>query len=446
MKFPLIKFFKRPLPWLIGGILIGLVAIAAIIPLTLRNRFSAYDVNDYTVEATEAALKVRVTASGTVQPIQTVNLSPKNAGIVVELYVEQGDAVVQGQIIARMDNDDLQAELQQGRASLAEAQAQLQDVQDGNRPEEIAQAAAAVDAAAAQLRDAEARLALADQRLARNQDMALRGAISENELDGFVNESRSAIAGVDQAESRLLEAQERLADLRSQPEDTEIAAAAARVDQAQAQIDAIQVRIEDTIIRAPFSGIVTQKFATLGAFVTPTTTASEATSATSTAIVALADGLEVVAEVPEADIDQIQPGQAVEIQADAFPDDTFNGKVHLIAPEAIEQQNVTLFQVRIDLTTGTDKLLSNMNVDVAFIGDAIEAAIVIPTVAIITQNGQPGVIVPGEQNRISFRPVTLGSQAGDEIQIIEGVTLGDRVFIDLPPGQRLENLTFGQEE
>ncbi|MEO0488276.1 MAG: biotin/lipoyl-binding protein, partial [Cyanobacteria bacterium J06659_2] len=238
MKFPLIKFFKRPLPWLIGGILIGLVAIAAIIPLTLRNRFSAYDVNDYTVEATEAALKVRVTASGTVQPIQTVNLSPKNAGIVVELYVEQGDAVVQGQIIARMDNDDLQAELQQGRASLAEAQAQLQDVQDGNRPEEIAQAAAAVDAAAAQLRDAEARLALADQRLARNQDMALRGAISENELDGFVNESRSAIAGVDQAESRLLEAQERLADLRSQPEDTEIAAAAARVDQAQAQIDA----------------------------------------------------------------------------------------------------------------------------------------------------------------------------------------------------------------
>ncbi|MEO1127516.1 MAG: biotin/lipoyl-binding protein, partial [Cyanobacteria bacterium J06639_16] len=111
MKFPLIKFFKRPLPWLIGGILIGLVAIAAIIPLTLRNRFSAYDVNDYTVEATEAALKVRVTASGTVQPIQTVNLSPKNAGIVIELYVEQGDAVVQGQIIARMDNDDLQAEL-----------------------------------------------------------------------------------------------------------------------------------------------------------------------------------------------------------------------------------------------------------------------------------------------------------------------------------------------
>lgn len=446
MKFPLASFSKRPLPWLIGGILIGLVAIAAIIPITLRSRFATYDLNEYTVEATETALKVRVTASGTVQPVQTVNLSPKNAGIVTDISVEQGDLVVQGQIIARMDNADLQAERQQSRANLAEAQAQLQDVRDGSRPEEIAQAAAAVDAAAAQLHDAEARLALANQRLARNQDMAARGAISENELDGFVNENRSAQAGVDQAESRLLEAQERLADLRSQPEETAIAAAIARVDQAQAQLDAVQVRIEDTIIRAPFSGIVTQKFATLGAFVTPTTSASEATSATSTAIVALADGLEVVAEVSEADIDQIRPGQAVEIQADAFPDDTFSGEVRLIAPEAIEQQNVTLFQVRIDLTTGTDQLLSNMNVDVAFIGDAIENATVVPTVAIITQNGQPGVIVPGDNNRISFRSVTLGSQTGDEIQIIAGVDAGDRVFVDLPPGQQLENLTFGQEE
>lgn len=445
MKSPLSLVFKRPLPWLIGGVVVGLVAIAAIVPLALRNRTTAYDLNAYTVEAQSDALKVRVTASGTVQPVQTVNLSPKNAGILAELYVEQGDTVSQGQMIARMDNDDLQAELRQGSASLAEAQAQLQDVRDGNRPGEISQAAAAVDAAAAQLRDAEARLALAENRLARNRELAAQGALSQNDLDGFINENRSAVAGVEQAQSRLSETQERLADLRSQPETTEIDAAAARVARAQAQLEAIQVRLEDTVIRAPFTGIITQKFATVGAFVTPTTSASDATSATSTAIVALADGLEILAEVPEADIDQIYPGQSVEIQADAFPDDTFNGTVHLIAPEAVEQQNVTLFQVRIDLDSGIDRLLSNMNVDVAFIGEAIENAIVVPTVAIITQNGQAGVIVPGENNRLRFRPVTLGSQAGDDIQILDGVDLGDRVFIDLPPGQRLENLTFGQE-
>jgi HlyD family secretion protein len=68
--------------------------------------------------------------------------------------------------------------------------------------------------------------------------------------------------------------------------------------------------------------------------------------------------------------------------------------------------------------------------------------LVVPTVAVITQAGQTGVLVPDEDDRISFQPVTLGSQVGEEIQIIEGVEAGDRVFVDLPPGQSLENIQF----
>ncbi|NEQ32789.1 MAG: efflux transporter periplasmic adaptor subunit, partial [Leptolyngbya sp. SIO4C5] len=108
--------------------------------------------------------------------------------------------------------------------------------------------------------------------------------------------------------------------------------------------------------------------------------------------------------------------------------------------------NVTLFEVRIELLEGQDQLLSNMNVDVAFIGDAVADALVVPTVAVVTQEGQPGVLIPGDRNRIRYRPVTLGSQVGDQIQILEGIEAGDRVFIDLPPGQTLENLTFGQQD
>jgi len=179
--------------------------------------------------------------------------------------------------------------------------------------------------------------------------------------------------------------------------------------------------------------------------VTPTTSASDATSATSTAIVAIASDLEVLAEVPEADIAKIRPGQAVEIVADAFPDQVFEGVVRLIAPEAIERQNVTLFQVRIELLTGQDVLLSNMNVTVAFIGNELSNALVVPTVAVVTQEGQSGVLVPGDRDRPRFRPVSLGSQAGNQIQILEGVEAGDRVFVDLPPGETLENLTFGRD-
>jgi len=85
-----------------------------------------------------------------------------------------------------------------------------------------------------------------------------------------------------------------------------------------------------------------------------------------------------------------------------------------------------------------------MTTTVSFIGDRLENALVVPTVSIITQSGESGVLVPGENGQAQFEPVVLGSQVGEQIQIIEGLEAGDRVFIDLPPGQSLENLTFGR--
>lgn len=111
---------------------------------------------------------------------------------------------------------------------------------------------------------------------------------------------------------------------------------------------------------------MTQKYAEPGAFVTPTTSASTSASATSSSIVAVARGLEILAQVPEADIGRIKQGQQVEIVADAYPDRVFKGHVRLIAPEAVVEQGVTSFQVRVALDTGTDKLRSGLNVDLTF--------------------------------------------------------------------------------
>ena len=94
--------------------------------------------------------------------------------------------------------------------------------------------------------------------------------------------------------------------------------------------------------------MVTQRYATEGAFVTPTTSASSTISATSSSIIALAKGLEIIAKVPEIDLSQIKIGQPVEIVADAYPDQVFQGKVKAIAPEAIVEENVTSFEVKID--------------------------------------------------------------------------------------------------
>ena len=436
---------KYPRRWLVGLGLVGLIGIGGFF-LARRSAQPDYDIDALTVEVSEDTIAVRITASGTIEPVRTVNISPKTAGIVQELYVEQGDRVDAGQLIARMDSEQINAQIVQFEAGIAEAQAQLNEALRGPTRTDIRQVEASVSQAEAQIEDARARLSLAEDEAVRSQQLFDRGAIAQSDLDRALSDRLSAEASLNQAFARVDEAEQRLIDAQNGSEAETIAQARARLSRAQGQLQAAESQLADTQIRTPFAGIITQRFASEGAFVTPTATASEVTSATSTAIVALASGLEAIAEVPEADISKIKVGQSVEIQADAFPEDVFEGQVKLIAPEAIERQNVTIFQVRVALLTGTDRLRSNMNTTMAFVGDQLDDALVIPAVAAITQGGETGVLVLDENGQAQFEPVVLGSQVGDRIQVLEGLTAGDRVFVDLPPGQSLENLTFGRRQ
>ena len=325
MQLPLIGKVKYPFRWILTLTAIGVLGTTVIAASILRNRNRSFDATALTVPVETAELTVRITASGEVEPFRTVNLSPQVGGIVQELVVEQGDRVQAGQVIARMDRDDLEAQLVQANASLAESQAQLVDVRQGSDAPQIAQAEANLSAIEAQVIEAQSRLTLAESNFARNQSLFDRGAISRQDLDQSANDIRSARAALQQTEARVSEANERVNDLTDDPDPQDIAQAEARVARARGQVQAIETQLADTVVRAPFGGIITQRFATEGAFVTPTTSASDVSSATSTAIVSLADGLEVVAEIPEADIGQISPGQTVVIQADAFPEKTFEG-------------------------------------------------------------------------------------------------------------------------
>jgi len=416
-----IPFVGKPLQrWrslLIGGIVAGLIASGSLI--VWRSRHSPLDVDRYTVPVMDSRdLVARVAATGKVVPVQTVNISPKRSGLLTDLYVEQGDAVRAGQVIARMDNRDERAQLAQAQANLADAIARRDRTVAGNRAEEIAQAQAQVRAAAS-------RAKLAQERLNRNEALAVEGVIPRDTLDELIANRDNAIATLNEAQKRL-----QLLQRGSRSED--IRQAEAAVTAAQAQVQAARVALEDTVIRAPFDGIITQKYAVPGAFVTPTTSASTTTSATSTSIVAIAKGLEILAEVPEVDIGQVQLGQPVEIRADAYPGRTFQGRVRLIAPEAVVEQNVTFFQVRVSLLSGLAELRSGMNVDLDFLGQKVANALLVPTVAIAVEKGKTGVYVVGADNKPEFRPVTIGSSWQDQTQIITGVTAGERVFTDFP--------------
>ncbi|NET53018.1 MAG: HlyD family efflux transporter periplasmic adaptor subunit [Merismopedia sp. SIO2A8] len=460
-----LPFFGKTRPSVVWAIallsLILVVGGTVTTALVIRRRTAAYDVANLTVSVQSQPLAVQITASGTVQPIDTVNLSPRISDIVVSVNVEQGDRVTQGQVIAQMKRDSIEAELVQSKARVAQLEAQLAALQNGNRPQDISQGESQVRQAEGRVVDAEARLALALDKVTRNQSLYDDGAISRDALDDVLNEADRAQANLDQAVANLEEATERLNLLEEGSRAEDIANMSAQLQEARGRQQEVEVRLNDTTIRAPFSGIITQKYATEGAFVTPTTSASDVSSATSSAIVALARGLEVLAEVPEVDIGRIQPDQRVELLVDAYPETVFEGRVKRIAPEAVTDRtrgDFIYFEVAIALSPdqandqannqvdGSNRLKSGMKTDVTFIGDKVSDALVVPSVAIVRQEGQVGVLVPGGTNQIRFNPVTLGAQVGNQIQILEGVESGDRVFVELPPGKSLENLNFGRKD
>ncbi|WP_338441389.1 efflux RND transporter periplasmic adaptor subunit [Synechococcus elongatus IITB4] len=435
MKVKWLEPIRQVHPWVLTLIAIAVIGSGTGVWWLLRSRASEAVLDRYTVPVKVETLQETVTASGSIVPVRTVNLSPKTAGLLVEVLVEQGQRVEQGQLIARMDNRDLRAQQTQARASLAAAQAQLQELRNGTRPEVLEQARESVRQAQAAAQQAAARRALAQQELKRQEALVGEGAIARQTFDRALTDAAETDAALQQAIGRLRETERRLQELQNGPRPETIQQAEARVGEAIGRLQAVEVQLADTEIRAPFAGIITQRYADPGAFVTPTTSASATASATSTSIVALAEGLEVLAQVPEVDISRIRVGQSVQVRVDAFPAETFEGKVRLVAPEAVEEQNVTSFQVRVALQTGQNQLGSGMNADLDFIGRSLPQALVIPTVAIVTREGKSGVLIPDSAGKPEFQPVTLGAAVGNETQILQGLQRDERIFIDLPPGQ-----------
>ncbi|MEA5452467.1 efflux RND transporter periplasmic adaptor subunit [Leptolyngbya sp. CCNP1308] len=409
--------------WLLGLLgLLGLVPIVGprvgLLPSPPRREAASSDLNALTQPVETAALTVRVEGRGSVVAVTTVNLSPKTTGRLEALYVDQGVTVAAGQVLARMEGGTLEAELAQRRAQLAQAEAEYDRTVAGNRPE-------AIRRAESQVASAESQVALAVSQRDRFRDLAAQGAISQNELDQYETEARNA-------EASLNEAQQQLAETASGSRPEEIAAAAAAVAAAKAQVEIIATQLDEATIRAPFGGVVTQTYATVGAIVTPTTSASATASATSSSILALSSGLEVEVEVSEASIGQVAVGQTVEIVADAYPQESFRGRVERVAPEALIENNVTVFQVTVELQTGLDRLRSGMTVAATFVGETVAEALLVPTVAIATENGQLGVRVADGLGNPVFRPVTVGLTQGGKTQILTGVEGGDRIFLDMP--------------
>ncbi len=323
-------------------------------------------------------------ASGYVVPQRKSALASKVTGRLVWLGVEEGSRIKKGEVIARLESEDVEAAERQARANLNNARANL-------------------DSAKAELSDA----ALA---MNRNKELVSKGLIAQADYDTVFARHQKAVAGVGAAE--------------------------AAVRASNAALEAARVAVDYMQIRAPFDAVVLTKNADAGDIVTPIGAAANAKSAVVT--IADMDSLRVEADVSESNLEKVKVGQPCEIQLDALPEIRFRGQVHMIVPTADRTKATVLVKVR--FLEPDPRILPEMSAKVAFLSRSVnpdeqKSRTALSPKAVRTHGEKKTVFVVDESS-VKERPVTLGPQLGDLIEVIDGVKAGEKVVLNPPNGLR----------
>jgi RND family efflux transporter MFP subunit len=331
-------------------------------------------------------------ATGYVVARRQATVSAKTTGKVVDVFIEEGDVVEKGQILAVLDDSV-------PRAQLALAESRLQS------------ARAALDELRVQLK--QARLDLE-----RTQELAERNLASQADLDRDGLDVEGLIARLDRADKEVTVADKSVA--------------------VQAQL------LADMEIRAPFAGVVVAKAAQPGEMISPVSAGGGFTRTGICTIVDM-DSLEVEVDVNEAYINRVTVRQPVQVTLNAYPDDHYAAEVIAIIPTA-DRSKATV-RVRVGFLDRDQRVLPDMGVRVAFLEEAAAegirgpSGVVIPSQAIATDEGGDYVyLVAGE--RIERRAVTKGERRGARTWIVDGLASGDRVVADLS-GELLAALSEG---
>ena len=186
------------------------------------------------------------------------------------------------------------------------------------------------------------------------------------------------------------------------------------------------------LIKSPFSGTITSKYAEIGSYVAPIANMSTNTSAKNF-IFELSDGIEIIAKVPESDIGRIRIGQEASVRIESYPSKKYQAEIIKIAPRALKDNNVTSFEVTLRFKELSDIIKIGMTADLEFkVNDDIEK-ILVPTVSIVTEKGKKGLLILGENNSPKFEEVEFGISSGSKTSVINGLKPGEIIFIDIPP-------------
>ena len=361
-------------------------------------------------------LKIR----GTVAAYELIPVKSSAMGLSIrEILLERGSYVKKGQVLARLNNNVLQAELTQAQAAVQKAEAQLAELKAGSRPEEIAQAQQKVIGAQAKVTQAESDLALVQKRVTRNKSLATQGAIARDRLDEILNQERVYKSNLEQAQAHLQSEQQALARLKSGTRPEIIAQAKASVAQAQARVQSLLAQLEDTRIVAPVNGKIAERNAQVG----------DLTSSSTNLFTIIQDGrLELRVEMPETLLGKVHPQQKVQITSDIDSNLQLLGKVREIDP--ILDQNIPQATVKIDLPSGTN-LKPGMFLDAAITTSTTEGQTV-PVDALLPQpDGTAIAYVLQEDNTVKVQSVIMGEiLPNKQVEVVSGLESGERIVVE----------------
>ncbi|HEY5559677.1 MAG TPA: efflux RND transporter periplasmic adaptor subunit [Steroidobacteraceae bacterium] len=325
-------------------------------------------------------------ATGYVTARRQATVSAKITGKVRTVLIEEGQVVEAGEILATLDDSETRADVALRQAQVAAARAGLAEIQSA--------------------------LANAERDFERQQELEARKLTSVSALDTARTQAESLRA--------------RLASQRSQ------------VRVAEEALDVARVQLDNTIVRAPFAGVVTVKAAQPGEMISPVS-AGGGSIRTGIGTIVDMDSLEIQVDVSEAYIHRVQAGQPVEAVLNAYPDWRIPAEVIAIVPTA-DRSKATV-KVRIALQTRDPRIVPEMGVRVAFLEEhpatagvaavAPARGVLVPPAA-IRQDAGADVIYVMADGKAERRVVTLGGTQGDSRQVLSGVSGGETVIVDAP--------------
>lgn len=364
-------------------------------------------------------MRLEVTTVGTVVPLQEIVVTPKIAGKIEKIFVKESDFVKAEQVLVKLEQIDFLLAVRQAEAALATARANLDYLLAGTRPEKIEQAKAA-------LHQAQANLTNMEKEHQRIKQLAAGDLVAKRELDVVIAQYESAIAQEKQAK-------EQLEMLKKGPTDEELEIARAQVRQAEAGLAVAKNILSDTILKAPFAGLITARFVDEGV---------QVYTAPKTEILKLTDvsRVKVVTPVSERDFPKVKIGIPAEIQVDALAGEIFRGKVSRIIPEINPISRN--FNAEVEIPNPNLRLKSGMFANLRlFVGqkETLTISREILIMDLVTGVSYAFVV---EGNQAVRRRLTLGERSGLLIEVLQGLKEGEDLVIkgqnNLKPGSKVK--------